>query len=137
MHAAADGRDRRRRSRQDREGRLWCGAVYGKFHPDQRSKGPRLTELFPNPLAGWRYGIHPNAVGMQIRLLGRVELPLGEALRLEMGYADPGGEDVAHIQYYIWTEAGAWALWLSCARRDLVGREAALRELSPPFMETP
>ena len=74
---------------------------------------------------------------MQIRSLGRVELPLGEALRLEMGDADPRTEDVAHIQYYIWTEAGAWALWLSCARGDLAGREAALREISPPFMENP
>jgi hypothetical protein len=72
---------------------------------------------------------------MQIRSLGRVELPIGEALRLEMG--DDPRADVAHIQYYIWTEAGAWALWLSCARGDLAGREAALREISPPFMETP
>ena len=81
--------------------------------------------------------MHPRAAGMQIRSLGRVELPLGEALRLEMVDADPGGEDVAHIQYYISTEAGAWALWLSCARGDLAGREAALREISPPFMEKP
>ena len=74
---------------------------------------------------------------MQIRSLVRVELPLGEALRLEMGDADPQGEDVAHIQYYIWTVAGAWALWLSCARGDLTDREAALRQISPPFTEKP
>ncbi len=81
--------------------------------------------------------MHPGAVGMQVRSLGRVELPLGEALRLELVDADPREEDVAHIQYYIWTEAGAWALWLSCPRGDLAGREAALREISPPFMEKP
>jgi hypothetical protein len=74
---------------------------------------------------------------MQIRSLGRVELPLGEALRLEMGDVDPGGEDVAHVQYHIWTEAGPWALWLSCARGDLSGREAILHEISPPFIEKP
>ena len=96
-----------------------------------------MTELSPMPSAGWRYGIHPNTVGMQIRSLGRVELPLGEGLRLEMEDADPRVADVAHIQYYICTEAGAWALWLSCARGDLAGREAALREISPPSMETP
>ncbi len=92
-----------------------------------------MTESL-TPLAGWRYGIHPRAVGKTIRSFGRVELPIGEALRLEMG-DDAQGEDVAHLQYYISTEAGAWALWLSCARADLAGREAALRDITPPFME--
>ncbi len=82
---------------------------------------------------GWRYGIHPSAVGSQIRAMARVELPLGEALRLEMAPADPGGADVVHIQYYISTDAGAWALWLSCARGDLAAREAALEAITPPF----
>jgi hypothetical protein len=79
--------------------------------------------------------MHPGAAGMQIRSLGRVELRLGEALRLEMVEPDPRNEDVAHIQYYIWTEAGAWALWLSCASNELAGREKVLRELHPPSME--
>jgi hypothetical protein len=82
----------------------------------------------------WRYGMHPGAVGMRIRSLGRVDLPLGEALRLEMVNADPGGEGVVHIQYYICTEAGGWALWLSCPRADLADREAALHTI-PPFMQ--
>lgn len=30
-------------------------------------------------------------------------------------------------------EEGPWALWLSCAQEDLAGREAALREITPPF----
>ena len=38
----------------------------------------------PRPLNKWRYGIHPQAAGTQLEALGRVELPLGEALRLEM-----------------------------------------------------
>jgi len=74
---------------------------------------------------------------MQIRSLGRVNLPLGEALRLEMATADPRGEDVVHVQYYICTDAGGWALWISCARGDLAGREAALQEIVPPFMQEP
>jgi glycogen debranching enzyme len=72
---------------------------------------------------------------MQIRSLGRVDLPLGEALRLEMVDADAGGEDIVHLQYYISTDAGPWALWLTCAREELAGREAALREITPPLME--
>ena len=56
------------------------------------------------------------------------------ALRVEMVDADPDGEDVVHIQYYICTDAGGWALWLSCARGDLAAREAALHKI-PPFMQ--
>ncbi len=93
-----------------------------------------MTESSATMPRRWRYGMHPGAVGMQIRSLGRVDLPLGEALRLEMVNADPGGEDVVHIQYYICTDAGGWALWLSCARADLAGREAALHKI-PPFMQ--
>ena len=74
---------------------------------------------------------------MQIRSLGRVNLPLGETLRLEMVNADPGEGDVIHVQYYICTDAGGWALWLSCARGDLGDREAALHEMTRPFMQEP
>jgi hypothetical protein len=92
-----------------------------------------VTEPSAPPPLQWRYGLHPRAKGMQIRSLGRVELPLGEALRLEMADVAPSGDDVADVQYYISTEAGAWALWLSCPRDELAGREAALHELAPPF----
>ena len=92
-----------------------------------------MAESSPPPLSRWRYGMHPRAAGMQIGSLGRVDLPIGEALRLEMVNAGPGGEDVVHLQYYIATEHGPWALWLSCARADLSDREAALREINPPF----
>ena len=72
---------------------------------------------------------------MRIRSLGRVDLPLGEALRLEMVDAGPGGEGIVHLQYYIATELGPWALWLSCPREDVADREASLRELTPPFVD--
>jgi hypothetical protein len=72
---------------------------------------------------------------MGIVSLARVTLQLGEALRLEMTNADPDGEDIVHLQYYIATELGPWAVWLSCSRADVVDCETSLRELSPPFAE--
>jgi hypothetical protein len=84
---------------------------------------------------GWRYGIHPRAVGMQIRSLGRVDLPIGEALRLEMVRADQGEEDVIDVQYYICSEAGGWALWLSGARADVAARETTIHELTPALVD--
>jgi hypothetical protein len=92
-----------------------------------------MAEPSASPLSRWRYGMHPRAVGMQVRSLGRVDVPLGEALRLEMVDADPGGEDIVHLQYYISTGVGPWALWLSCARGDLAGQEATLQEITPSF----
>lgn len=89
------------------------------------------------PLRGWRYGIHPRAVGMRVLALGRVELPLGEALRLELASDAPGESDVAHVQYSISTDAGPWALWLSCPRADLADREAALQRLAHPLTVQP
>ena len=94
-----------------------------------------MTESLASPLSRWRTGMHPNATEMRIRSLGRVHLQLGEALRLEMVNADPAGEDIVHLQYYIATELGPWALWLSCARDDVADCEASLRELTPPFAE--
>lgn len=79
----------------------------------------------------WRYGVHPGAMGLRISSLGRVNLPIGEALRLEMVNADPVRDDGVHLQYYIFTDAGGWALWLSCARADLASLEAALRAIIP------
>lgn len=92
-----------------------------------------MAESLASPLSRWRYGMHPNATEMRIHSLGRVFLQLGEALRLEMMNADPDGEDTVHLQYYIATELGPWALWLSCAREDVADCEASLRDLIPPF----
>ena len=94
-----------------------------------------MTESIPSPGSRWRYGIHPNVTEMRIRALGRVYLQLGEALRLEMTSADSASEDVVELQYYIATELGPWALWLSCSRDEVADAEASIRELTPPFAE--
>lgn len=96
-----------------------------------------MTESSAMPPRGWRYGMHPMAAGMQVRALGRVELPIGEALRLEMVTPDQGGPGDAHVQYYICTESGGWALWLSGPPADVAAREAALHELVPQGEDTP
>lgn len=90
-----------------------------------------MTELLASPISRWRYGMHPNATELRVRSLGRVYLQLGEALRLEM-VSEPE-DDMVHVQYYIATELGPWALWVSCTRADLAECEASLRELTPPF----
>ncbi len=101
----------------------------------QGTGGTAVTELSEMPMRGWRYGIHPAAMGAQVRSLSRVELPLGEALRLEMaGAGGPDGDQV-HLQYFIDTEAGAWALWMTCPREDVAAREAVLQEVTLPFSD--
>ena len=95
-----------------------------------------MAESLASPRRGWRYGIHPDATGMRVRSLGRVRLPLGEALRLEMTSGDEE-QDVVHLQYYMATEHGPWALWLSCAPGDVADNEAALQELTPPSEDEP
>jgi hypothetical protein len=84
------------------------------------------------PVGPWRYGLHPRAAGLRLRSLDRVRVHLGEALRLEMVDGEPGDEESVHMQYYIVTDAGPWALWLSCTRSELDDHEAILRELGPP-----
>ena len=80
------------------------------------------------PLPGlWNYGAHPAATGLEVRSLGRVELPLGDALRLEMVKHDAGGQDHVCLQYFIAMEEGGWALWLTCRPDELASNEAALR----------
>ena len=94
-----------------------------------------MTESVASPVSRWRYGMHPHATEMRVRSLGRVYLQLGEALRLEMMNSVSGEGDIVHLQYYIATELGPWALWLSCPREDVADAEASLRELTPPFAE--
>jgi hypothetical protein len=91
-----------------------------------------MAESTTVSFAPWRAGIHPRATGLRVRSLGRVDLPLGEALRLEMAGAEPGGEDESHVQYYIETAAGAWAIWISCARDELPRHEATLQAIAMP-----
>jgi len=90
-----------------------------------------MTEPSAKPLGQWRFGLHPRAKGLEVRSLGRVELPIGEALRLEL--VDPADEETAHIQCYVATESGGWALWLSCPRDKLADREAALEGMTVPL----
>ncbi len=94
-----------------------------------------MGESHASPVSRWRYGVHPHAAELRIRSLGRVHLQLGEALRLEMTDDSPGQEDIVHLQYYIATELGPWALWLSSARDDVADNETSLQELTPPFAE--
>ncbi len=75
--------------------------------------------------------MHPHATGLQVRSLGRADLRLGEALRLEMASADPGDQDLVHVQYFIETEAGAWAIWISCPLEELPRHEALLHAFAP------
>ena len=88
------------------------------------------------PIDRWRTGFHPRAGEMRIRSLGRVHLQLGEALRLEMAEVDQPRNDAVHLQYYIATELGPWAIWLSGSSSEIAASEAALRDLEPPFAET-
>jgi hypothetical protein len=94
-----------------------------------------MAESLASPLSRWQYGMHPNAAEMRIRSLGRVHIRLGEALRLEMTNDSPGQENTVHLQYYIATELGPWALWLSCAPADVADCEKSLQELAPPLEE--
>jgi len=93
-----------------------------------------MAETVAVPLHGWQTGMHPRASGMRIVSIGRVYLELGEALRVEMVDSGPGA-GLVHLQYYIVTPAGPWALWRSCRTEEAGECEAALRELAAPFSE--
>jgi hypothetical protein len=94
-----------------------------------------MTEALVSPLSRWRTGMHPRASGMRIGSIGRVDLQLGEALRMEMMDSNAGDGDLVHLQYYIATALGPWALWLTCPRVEVDECEASLRELAPPFAD--
>ncbi len=84
------------------------------------------------PPGEWQYGAHPAASGMEVRSLGRVDLPRGAALRRAMAKAGAGGPGLVQLQYVIATDEGGWALWLSCPPGELAGNEAVLRKLNAP-----
>src|SRR3954469_16407353 len=93
------------------------------------AEGATMTLNASPLLQGWRYGIHPRAAGMRVSSLSRVELPLGEALRLELESDQPAGSAERHLQYYVMTEMGPWALWISCPSDELPDREQVLQRL--------
>lgn len=94
-----------------------------------------MADHTATPLGDWQLGLHPHAEGLRVRSLARVDLPLGEALRLEMD--DPDAGDVVHVQYSVDTDAGAWALWISCPRSAMAGQEALLRDILPVSTSMP
>jgi hypothetical protein len=89
-----------------------------------------MSESAVTDLGDWQYGLDPGAEGLRVASLGRAQLPLGDAVRLEL--ADPGSDrDVVHVQYVIDTDAGSWALWIACPRAECARHEALLREILP------
>lgn len=87
-------------------------------------------------LGGWHYGIDPEAAGLTVRSLSRVELPLGEAFRLELS-GQPAEGDLVHVQYVVATHAGPWALWIACSSADLGRQETLLGEILPASTRDP
>jgi hypothetical protein len=84
-----------------------------------------VTELVPNPIPGWHYGLDPDAAGLTVRSMERVHHRLGDALRLEL--ADPLGIGVeVHLQWFIATRVGPWALWIACPPDEAAAHEAEL-----------
>jgi hypothetical protein len=92
-----------------------------------------MHELSGTSLVGWHVGVHPRVAGLRVRSLDRVDIALGEALRLEMADGEAAAADPIHLQYYVVTDVGPWALWISCNRDDAAGHEAALAAIRPPF----
>jgi hypothetical protein len=81
--------------------------------------------MLPNPIPGWHYGLDPEAAGLTVRSMERVHHRLGDALRLEL--ADPLGTGLdVHLQWFIATRVGAWALWIACPADEAAAREAEL-----------
>jgi hypothetical protein len=79
---------------------------------------------------GWRYGIHEHAEGATIRTIGRVDLELGDALRIELAGSAQADPDLVHLQYFIATDAGGWALWISCPASEVAENETMLAALT-------
>jgi hypothetical protein len=84
-----------------------------------------VDDLHRNPIPGWHYGLDPEAAGLAVRSLERVHHQLGDALRLEL--ADPRGPGIeVHLQWFIATRVGAWALWIACPPDEAAAHEAEL-----------
>ncbi len=82
------------------------------------------------PIPGWRYGVDPQAVGLTIRSLGRADHPLGEALRIELTTSAATALDPVHLQWFVATPVGPWALWTTCAPEEVADCESALRKVT-------
>jgi hypothetical protein len=94
-----------------------------------RRKEDAMAEHARGPIPGWHYGVDPWAAGLTILSIGRADHPLGDALRLEMtsSAAEPAP---VHVQWYIATSVGPWALWTACEPGEVGACEAVLREVT-------
>ena len=81
-------------------------------------------------VGGWQFGLHPAAVGAIVRSIERRDLEIGDALRLEL--ETPGSAGVVHVQCFIATRSGGWAMWISSAPDDLAAHDAALAAIRQP-----
>jgi hypothetical protein len=84
-----------------------------------------VDDQLRNPIPGWHYGLDPEAAGLAVRSMERVHHRLGDALRLEL--EDPRGiGPELHLQWFIATRVGAWALWIACPPDQAAAHEAEL-----------
>lgn len=84
-----------------------------------------MDDQLHNAIPGWHYGLDPEAAGLAVRSMDRVRHHLGDALRLEL--ADPLGPGrEVHLQWFIATRVGAWALWIACPPDEAAAHEAVL-----------
>ena len=86
-----------------------------------------MTHDEPQPIPGWQYGLDPQAEGLAIRSFTRERHRLGEALRIEQAPLE--GDSRVHVQWYITTRMGPWAMWTACRPEDLAAHEAVLHEV--------
>jgi hypothetical protein len=42
-------------------------------------------------------------------------------------------EATTHLQYYLSTEYGGWALWVTCAESQVADLDASIAAMSPPL----
>lgn len=88
-----------------------------------------MADQLPDPIPGWHYGLDPEAAGLTVRSMERVHHRLGDALRLEL--ADKLGDDVeVHLQWFIATPVGPWALWIACPPDEAAAHEAVLAAIT-------
>jgi hypothetical protein len=88
---------------------------------------PTVHEAIDN-IPGWQYGLDPQAEGLAVRSISREQHTLGEALRIEL--APLAGDSRVHLQWYIATRVGPWAMWTACRPEDVEAREAVLRSVN-------
>jgi len=79
-------------------------------------------------IPGWQYGLDPQGVGLAVRSMTREPHALGEALRIEL--APLAGDSRVHLQWYIATRVGPWAMWTACRPEDVDARENVLRRVN-------